>query len=135
MEEITLSDFVILDKTENGSILVNTNNIVAYICGAKADRVFILNNYEMYKKHESFTLKKNLYIVDTLLKDSPFIKLNLKDVDLPCYINKNYISYIDSIVKTKGDNFTAIDNLIYTIDNELYNVTNQLKEIKELLDE
>ena len=130
-----MNEFIILDKSENGSILVNSNNIVTYISGGKADKVFIVNEYETYKKYSAFTLKKNLYIVDNILNQSPFIKLNIKDVDLPCYINKNYITYINSIVKTKGDNFTAIDNLVYTIDNELYNVTNQLKEIKELLDE
>lgn len=129
-----MDEFIILDKSENGSILVNINNIVTYVCGAKADKIFILNNYDMYKKHESFTLKKNLYIIDKL-SNSPFIKLNIKDVDLTCYINKNYIAYVNSIVKSRGDNFTVIDNLVYTIDNKLYNVTDQLSEIKDLLDE
>ena len=130
-----MDKFIILDKSENGSILVNTDNIVTYICGDKADKVFIINTYETYKKYVAFTLKKNLYIVDNILKNNPFIKLNIKDVNLACYINKNYISYVDSIVKVKGENFTAVDILVYMEDNEIYNVTNQLNEIKELLNE
>ena len=82
-----MNEFIILDKSENGSILVNSNNIVTYISGGKADKVFIVNEYETYKKYSAFTLKKNLYIVDNILNQSPFIKLNIKDVDLPCYIN------------------------------------------------
>lgn len=124
------NDFVILDKQEGGSVLVDMNKILIYYIGRKTDKICI-DHIEDYSKSTSYFVTKNPYIIENYLNKYPFIKLAIKDVDVIIYVNINYIDFIDNSVKQKGENFTSIDNLIYLKDGNILNVVEPLLKIKE----
>ena len=125
------SKLVIIDKIGGGCLIIDPKNIISLIIGRKdSDMLSIYSSTEDFKKSKQYLIKKNIYLVENILKKDPFIEFTLDDVELPIYINKEYINYIETNVKNGGETFTSIDNIVYTIDKDLYKIKETALEIK-----
>ena len=129
-----MNKFIIIDKLAGGCLVIDPKNIISLIIGRKDS--YMLSVYsatEEYKKSKQILIRKNLYLVENILKNDPFVEFILDDVELPIYINNNFINYIETNVKNGGETFTSIDNIVYTIDGDLYKIKETAIEIKTKL--
>ena len=125
------NSIIIIEKIGGGCLVIDPKKIISLIIGRKdSDMLSIYSVTEEYKKSKQYLVKKNVYLVENILKKDPFVEFTLDDVELSIYINKEYINYIETNVKNGGETFTSIDNIVYTIDKDLYKIKETALEIK-----
>lgn len=129
-----MNKFIIIDKLAGGCLVIDPKNIISLIIGRKdSDMLSVYSATEEYKKSKQILIRKNLYLVENILNNDPFVEFILDDVELPIYVNNNFINYIETNVKNGGETFTSIDNIVYTIDGDLYKIKETAMEIKTKL--